>query len=582
VCRVDVCAEPGGRTVTVPINDRIAGPFTATGGETVLSYDFRILAATDLAVYRRRGGADVRLTLGTDYTVSGVGAAGGGSITLALGANAADQYLLEGDRPAGRTSDLVYSRALPDSTLNGEFDSLQIQLVELRERLDRALLRSRFDGPAAPILELPPASPDTYLGYDADENLTLFERGEGGGGGESIPDPLPIDKGGTGGNSAAEARENLEIGTLATLDAVGPEFSIGGSTLRFAGILPDMGRLTLTSGTPVTDADVSGVSAAYWTPYTGELVSLWDGAAWRTVEFAETVFYTTVIKPCVTSAGNVVVTGIDDTSSIIVGMVVEGTGIQSGTTIAAILSATSVQLSLPPLSTSSDSRIFKLPASTNVDVCAKLIGGVPVIRFGPLWTNGQTRATALATQDGVKVLAGDPTMRVLGTIRTQATAGLIADSRAQRFVSNLMNPVRRPVEVREATSSWSYAVNAWRVVNGNTGNQIEALFCVPRAAALAAVMVSSGGNVNQPFAAGIGLNTAIADNLTIRVPGFTQVTSIPTQAHAYLEATPGVGYHYFTWLERTFAGLTYTIFGTGAAAGLQPYMQTGMAGVIEA
>ena len=564
--------------MTVPVNDRIAGPYTATGGETVLAYDFRVLAASDLAVWRRRGGADVRLALTTDYSVTGVGSVSGGTVVLALAANAADLYIVEGARPAARTSDLAYAQSIPPTTLNGELDSLQIQIVELGERLDRALVRSRFDGPAAPILELPPAEPNKVIGFDADENLTLTTGGGGGGG---VPDPLPIDMGGTGGNSASEARDNLELGTLATLDSVGPEFSTGGSVLRFAGILPDMTRLTLQTGVPVTEADITGVAQGYVTPLdSGSLVTLWNGTAWETVALTEQPFYATVIKSC--AASGLLLTGIDDTSSLIAGMVVDGDGIQAGTTIASVLSPTSVQLSLSALAASTTSRTFKLPANSNVDVCLKLVSGVAVPRFGPLWSNGQTRQSAMAKQNGVPVLSGDPTRRIVGTIRTTSIAGLLADSRLQRFVSNLANPVRRPVEVRESASSWSYAVNAWRQVNARTANQVEAVFCVPRPIALAATMVASVSNVNAPFAAGIGLNTAIADTLTLRKPGFSAVTGIPTSAEAYLEATPGTGYHYMTWLERTFGGLTYTIFGTGAAAGLQPYMQTGMAGVIEA
>ena len=41
-------------------------------------------------------------------------------------------------------------------------------------------------------------------------------------------------------------------------------------------------RLTLTSGLPVTTADVTGATTIYCTPYKGNLISLYDGAAWVT------------------------------------------------------------------------------------------------------------------------------------------------------------------------------------------------------------------------------------------------------------------------------------------------------------
>lgn len=48
------------------------------------------------------------------------------------------------------------------------------------------------------------------------------------------------------------------------------------------------GRLTLTSGTPVTTADVTGATSLYFTPYQGNQIGLYDGAAWAPLTFTET------------------------------------------------------------------------------------------------------------------------------------------------------------------------------------------------------------------------------------------------------------------------------------------------------
>lgn len=49
------------------------------------------------------------------------------------------------------------------------------------------------------------------------------------------------------------------------------------------------GRLTLTSGTPVTTSDVTAATNVYWTPYKGKYVALYDGAsAWVMRAFVET------------------------------------------------------------------------------------------------------------------------------------------------------------------------------------------------------------------------------------------------------------------------------------------------------
>jgi hypothetical protein len=48
------------------------------------------------------------------------------------------------------------------------------------------------------------------------------------------------------------------------------------------------GRLTLTSGTPVTTSDVTGATSVYFTPFNGNTVTLWDGSVWVQKAFTET------------------------------------------------------------------------------------------------------------------------------------------------------------------------------------------------------------------------------------------------------------------------------------------------------
>lgn len=204
--------------MTVAAVARTAGPYDTTGGETLLPYAFKVLAQSDLTVHRRRGGGNAVLVLNIDYTVSGVGSASGGNVVLTTAALDGDVYFIEGNRPGVRTSDVVYSRSLPAATVNAELDSLQIQLRELQDRIERAVMRSPFDDPDAAPLVLPPLEPGKVLGVDDDGNA-IFTTG-GSGGSASIPDPLPVDMGGTGGNTAGVARVNLGLGALATLASV--------------------------------------------------------------------------------------------------------------------------------------------------------------------------------------------------------------------------------------------------------------------------------------------------------------------------------------------------------------------------
>lgn len=47
------------------------------------------------------------------------------------------------------------------------------------------------------------------------------------------------------------------------------------------------GRLTLTSGTPVTVSDVTAASIVYYTPYNGNKIALYSGTAWQLLSFSE-------------------------------------------------------------------------------------------------------------------------------------------------------------------------------------------------------------------------------------------------------------------------------------------------------
>jgi hypothetical protein len=50
---------------------------------------------------------------------------------------------------------------------------------------------------------------------------------------------------------------------------------------------PAMGRLTLTSATPVTTADVTAATTLYYTPYQGDQIALFNGATWDILSFTE-------------------------------------------------------------------------------------------------------------------------------------------------------------------------------------------------------------------------------------------------------------------------------------------------------
>ena len=77
----------------------------------------------------------------------------------------------------------------------------------------------------------------------------------------------------------------LASGTHTVLCGWSADYALGSDFAQHA-IIPG-GRLTLTSGTPVTTSDVTGATSIYYTPYVSNVISLWTGARWQPVEFSE-------------------------------------------------------------------------------------------------------------------------------------------------------------------------------------------------------------------------------------------------------------------------------------------------------
>lgn len=123
--------------MSTTINDRHI-QYTASGGQTVFPYDFKIEAEGDLKVVRVRAGAETQLTGGgTHYSVDGVGVAGGGNVTLASGALAGDVLTIYGDEPEVRETDYQTTGDFAAASVDREGDE-QIRLIQqLRRDIDR-------------------------------------------------------------------------------------------------------------------------------------------------------------------------------------------------------------------------------------------------------------------------------------------------------------------------------------------------------------------------------------------------------------------------------------------------------------
>jgi hypothetical protein len=270
------------------------------------------------------------------------------------------------------------------------------------------------------------------------------------------------------------------------------------------------GRLTLTSGTPVTTADVTSATTLYYTPFVSNKIDLYNGTAWVPFLFS--------------------------------------------------------QLSVSvPANTLTNQR--------PKDVFIYSNSGVPTLELGPNWTSDTARATALVLQDGVYVKSGDTTRRYVGTIRSK-NVGLdsyLEDSIASRFVWNYYNRMPRMLACTDSTSSWTYSTASWRQARATTTNQVDFVVGIADTFAhLAVNVILSNSTANQGGIAAVGYDTT-TDSTPMPNGTFRQATVRSGSANAVVSGTstnigyPTIGYHYCSWNEISTGTGTTTYYSSSVA-----------------
>lgn len=116
--------------------------YTANAGQTIFNYTFKIFESTDLNVYITPAGQDANdsTDLTTAYTVSGVGIAAGGSITLSVGANAGDLITIVSNVPSSRTTDYQNNGDFRPDTVNADFDRVVSIAKKIEDTANRTVL----------------------------------------------------------------------------------------------------------------------------------------------------------------------------------------------------------------------------------------------------------------------------------------------------------------------------------------------------------------------------------------------------------------------------------------------------------
>jgi hypothetical protein len=307
----------------------------------------------------------------------------------------------------------------------------------------------------------------------------------------------------------------------------GIQITTGAGVLNFASSATNYGvcdgRLTLTSGVPVTSTNVTAATTIYFSPYKGSAIGLWNLAAsgWRLHNFTE--------------------------------------------------------------------RSIAVPSTTNTNYDVFITDALALQTVA--WTNDTTRASNLATLDGVLVRHGQANWRYLGSFRTTGTTGQTEDSTSRRFVWNMYNRESRTLLAVDPTNSWTYSTASYREINGGSSDGVSRFSFIlgqPTEVSATATYLSYSNSISLSSSAiAIGLDSSTAkssDCINAFAAGQynvnigLMVTSTLAPNSSTYRGYPGIGYHNLRGLEwgSALSG-TITWIGDDNSDGI---VQTGLIGAM--
>jgi hypothetical protein len=166
--------------MTITAQTSKTGPYSGNGTTTVFSYTFEVQDEAHLVVtLADAAGVETVQVLNTDYTVSGVGNANGGQITMTTAPASTYTLTISRNVPITQEVDLENRRSVAPEVLEDAYDKLTQIAQDLSEQVGRAIKISVTEG-GNPTLTLEgDVQPGTFLGFDAAGNLAQLAPASG-------------------------------------------------------------------------------------------------------------------------------------------------------------------------------------------------------------------------------------------------------------------------------------------------------------------------------------------------------------------------------------------------------------------
>jgi hypothetical protein len=350
---------------------------------------------------------------------------------------------------------------------------------------------------------------------------------------------------------------------------------LGAAGMKLPGL--NNGRLSLSSGVPVTTSDVTGATTIYWVPYKGNEISLYDGSTWVGLhETEKSVAVPSTVCQCFDIFGykssgalaletlnwnaptSAAVTSISNASPRVVST---GTTPTTGQLVVITGNSVAANNGLWRVGTVVAGVSFQLLNRDGTNSSAP--GSVGT---GGTWIRADentSRATALAWQNGVRVKSGDATRKYLGTGRTTHVSGQCEVSALRVLLANRYHQLLRTLTVTDATANWSVVVGSLRPKNNDLVNRVELVALEDDVHVLASMIIAFNLGASEEATGGVGLDSISAVSGYFGRTTAGAGSAINAQLIAFYEGAPGAGYHYLQELERAVAG-TVTFLGNNA------------------
>ena len=153
----------------------IKNSYSGNSSTTEFSYTFKISDEDHIQVIIRTDatGVEVVQTKTTNYTVAGVGDAGGGTVTMVSAPATGETLVLRRSTTQTQGLDLIENDPMPANNLETAFDKNLSISQELQEQLDRSFKISRTSTiTTAEILDSADDRASKTLGFDSSGDLT--------------------------------------------------------------------------------------------------------------------------------------------------------------------------------------------------------------------------------------------------------------------------------------------------------------------------------------------------------------------------------------------------------------------------